>query len=509
MNSVARTSLASRASLASVVSLACASLVSAAPLWVMDPGAFALPSASLGTGWTARIVRLQAWLRRPRWSRPLRVASDCTGTGNAETSFRKFVPDIEVIFTCDNSPAAQRWLGVHMKAKYMFGDIMDRKCSRTSISGITCEGDTVSIKRGDVDVYTAGFPCTPWSGKGLRLGWSDPNARPLLKIRKTIYALQPPLVILENVPRVLDNSGLSVLKAFLGVLQNYHIWISHPLSPHSFGVPQHRDRIYIVMMKQSSLKFPDMSLHQFEVFLKSFVDAVSVSVESVDPWPDWLAAMGYPMIRDVYGPEEQEVQCPVPFCCTPEAECSMHFCKCEACRRGTLSKCKWRLSHARYKRSVAYRSRVRSFLKVVRKAKSGKNAEAPDSYFKQAHRARLRVGTTLSSPSRRSLLHLLSQERLLMKKSVILDISQSLGRCSLRDDGLTPTLSCGCTQMFAPYFGRSLTMTQCMSLQGMRPTDYDLECLPATDVFRLIGNAMCIPVVGSVFAAALSLLREE
>ena len=63
-----------------------------------------------------------------------------------------------------------------MKAKYMFGDIMDRKCTRTSISGTTCEGVTVSIKRGDVDVYTAGFPCTPW--------WSDPNARPLLKIRK-------------------------------------------------------------------------------------------------------------------------------------------------------------------------------------------------------------------------------------------------------------------------------------------------------------------------------------
>ena len=52
-------------------------------------------------------------------------------------------------------------------------------------------------------------------------------------------------------------------------------------------------------------------------------------------------------------------------------------------------------------------------------------------------------------------------------------------------------------------------MQQCMMLQGMQPADYDLECVAATDTFRLVGNAMCIPVVGSVFAAALSLLREE
>ena len=187
----------------------------------------------------------------------------------------------------------------------------------------------------------------------------------------------------------------------------------------------------------------------------------------------------------------------------------MHLCKCLECKRGALSKCKWRVSQKHYKCSATYLSRARAFLKVVRKVKGDKKVRAPDSYFQQAHRARLRVGATLLSPSKRSLLHLCSQERLMMKKFVILDISQSLGRCALRDDGLTPTLTCGCTQIFAPYFGSCLTMQHCMTLQGMRPTDYDLQCLPATDVFRLVGNAMCIPVVGSVFAAALSLLREE
>ena len=36
-----------------------------------------------------------------------------------------------------------------------------------------------------------------------------------------------------------------------------------------------------------------------------------------------------------------------------------------------------------------------------------------------------------------------------------------------------------------------------------------MKWFDVADVRGVLGNAMCIPVVGSVFAAALSLLREE
>ena len=46
-----------------------------------------------------------------------------------------------------------------------------------------------------------------------------------------------------------------------------------------------------------------------------------------------------------------------------------------------------------------------------------------------------------------------------------------------------------------------------MVLQGMDPSAYDLNIVSETEMFRLVGNAMCVPVVGTVIAAGMQLLR--
>ena len=94
-----------------------------------------------------------------------------------------------------------------------------------------------------------------------------------------------------------------------------------------------------------------------------------------------------------------------------------------------------------------------------------------------------------------------------MQPNAILDLSQSLGRNAVRDDGLVGTLSCGCSQMFAPFFGKYLIAQQCMLLQGMNPSDYTIEVVTNTELFHLIGNAMNVCVVGTVLGAALMLLK--
>ena len=46
-----------------------------------------------------------------------------------------------------------------------------------------------------------------------------------------------------------------------------------------------------------------------------------------------------------------------------------------------------------------------------------------------------------------------------------------------------------------------------MALQGMDPEAYDVAAVTTLDLHRLAGNAMCIPVVGTLLAACLSLIR--
>ena len=135
-----------------------------------------------------------------------------------------------------------------------------------------------------------------------------------------------------------------------------------------------------------------------------------------------------------------------------------------------------------------------------------KTLKSPESYFLTAARKGLRVNESVTSPSKRSTLRILSQERVLMNKDVTLDLSQSLGRNALRDDGLVGALACGCQRMFAPYFGKSLSIQQCMVLQGMDPSAYEISAVSETEMFRLVGNAMCVPVVGTIMAAGTCLL---
>ena len=46
-----------------------------------------------------------------------------------------------------------------------------------------------------------------------------------------------------------------------------------------------------------------------------------------------------------------------------------------------------------------------------------------------------------------------------------------------------------------------------MVIQGMDPSAYDIHTVSKTEMFRLVGNAMRVPVVGTTMAAGMQLLR--
>jgi len=116
---------------------------------------------------------------------------------------------------------------------------------------LDCAGDIRNVAIDDVpehDLLCAGFPCQPFSKAGDQMGWNDPirgtvfwNIVEILKHRK------PSLVILENVAHfVRHDSGNTYAKVKQALeSQGYKVdW--HQFSPHQFGIPQIRERIYMV-----------------------------------------------------------------------------------------------------------------------------------------------------------------------------------------------------------------------------------------------------------------------
>jgi len=100
----------------------------------------------------------------------------------------------------------------------------------------------------DHDVLAAGFPCQPFSKAGEQLGFDHTEQGQLFfSVEKILDAKRPSFFILENVPNLLRHRGGATIELITRRLRalNYDVAV-RKFSPHHFGIPQVRDRVYIV-----------------------------------------------------------------------------------------------------------------------------------------------------------------------------------------------------------------------------------------------------------------------
>lgn len=107
--------------------------------------------------------------------------------------------------------------------------------------------DVPSTSIPDHDVLFAGFPCQPYSVMGKRKGLADPRAKTIFEIFRILTDLQPQAFVLENVKGLATMDGGSVLSQIEKGLRESGYEVRHrALWADDFGVPQHRERFFIV-----------------------------------------------------------------------------------------------------------------------------------------------------------------------------------------------------------------------------------------------------------------------
>lgn len=121
--------------------------------------------------------------------------------------------------------------------------------------GMRPEGDITDISPKDVpdhEVLTAGFPCQPFSKAGEQLGFEcTAQGNLFFNVVAILKEKKPAFFILENVPNLLKHDQGRTwikIKKILGQEQGglgYHIRAER-FSPHNFGIPQIRERVYIL-----------------------------------------------------------------------------------------------------------------------------------------------------------------------------------------------------------------------------------------------------------------------
>ena len=99
----------------------------------------------------------------------------------------------------------------------------------------------------DFQLLCGGFPCQSFSVAGARRGFSDPRGTLFFEIARLVEARHPAYLILENVPGLLSHSRGETYATILNTLDRLGYGVEWQcLNSKDFGVPQSRNRVYIV-----------------------------------------------------------------------------------------------------------------------------------------------------------------------------------------------------------------------------------------------------------------------
>ena len=99
------------------------------------------------------------------------------------------------------------------------------------------------------DVLCGGFPCQAFSLAGKRLGFEDETRGTLFfEIEDILRRKQPKAFFLENVKGLMIHKGGKTIQTILEHLDDagYDVVPPQILNAMDYGVPQHRERIYII-----------------------------------------------------------------------------------------------------------------------------------------------------------------------------------------------------------------------------------------------------------------------
>jgi DNA (cytosine-5)-methyltransferase 1 len=111
-------------------------------------------------------------------------------------------------------------------------------------------GDITEIHEKDVpnhDILLAGFPCQPFSHAGLKRGFDDIRGTLFFDIVRIIKEKKPRMVLLENVKGFASHDKGNTFKVVCSTLEKLGYEVQYKvLNAREFGVPQNRERIYIV-----------------------------------------------------------------------------------------------------------------------------------------------------------------------------------------------------------------------------------------------------------------------
>ena len=142
-------------------------------------------------------------------------------------------------------------------SKCVFASDIDQRCreSYAENHGQIPFGDITKFDENDIpdhDILLAGFPCQAFSIIGEMKGFKDTRGTLFFDIARILDAKKPKGFVLENVKQLVGHNKGETLKAILAACHDLGYKVQFKvLNALDFGLPQKRERIFIVGWKNN------------------------------------------------------------------------------------------------------------------------------------------------------------------------------------------------------------------------------------------------------------------
>lgn len=159
-----------------------------------------------------------------------------------------------------------------------------RKLYKANFPGTPIYGDITQILPSQIpahDILCAGFPCQPFSQAGNRQGFLDKTRGNLFYyIYEIIQEHRPQYVFLENVANLKGHDNGNTWDTIRRMLEELRYEVkAEIMSPHNYGIAQHRRRIYIVCR---NLDYGDLSYFEFPKIDRKFKCDINRIIDASD-----------------------------------------------------------------------------------------------------------------------------------------------------------------------------------------------------------------------------------
>ena len=216
--------------------------------------------------------------------------------------------------------------------KCVFASDIDESCRKTYQRNYNLEpaGDITKIEAQDIpdhNVLCAGFPCQAFSKAGKRLGFSDPTKGTLFfDIIRILKFHKPEYALLENVRNLASHDKGNTWRVIHEQLEAIGYNVSEKpiiFSPHYIGIPQHRERVFIMCIRKDlgelppfyfdDTNLPNCSIDDILLDDSTIdnIDRYRLSVDQIaliDAWNDFIQGIkcdklpGFPIWADCLKP---------------------------------------------------------------------------------------------------------------------------------------------------------------------------------------------------------------